>query len=1036
MLNQVIKWSIANRFIVIVLAMVLVVSGLYLSTQMDVDVVPEFAPPQITIQTEAPGLVPSEVEPVVSLPLETVLYGTPGVSLVKSLSLPGVSVITVIFNYGTNLYLARQLVNERIQTVLPKLPDGIGPPIMLPPMSVVGDILKIGLTSTVTTPMEMRTLADWDIRNRILAVPGVARVLVMGGDKKEYQVLVHPDKLRSYEITLNQVLQATEKANSVAPGGYLVRPDRQLSIRGVGRIQDIDELANSVIVVRTGTPILLKHVADVKIGSAFKIGDATVNGDTGIEIIITKQPWANTLEVTKQVKKAIAELQLSLPKDIKVHYIFEQAEFIETSINNVLFAIALGGVLVVAVLWCFLLNWRTAAISLTAIPLSLLSAILAIKATGGSINTMTLGGLAIAVGEVVDDAIVDVENVYRRLRENNLSEHPKPTLSVIYMACREVRSSVVYATFVVALVFLPVFVLSGVEGRIFTPLAFSYIVATLSSLAVALTVTPALCVYFLSKRDQLPKGEPSTVHYLKMKYGRLLHRVMEQPRMVAVFSLVAFLTSLSLLPFMGQTFLPEFRELNLIIAATGLPGQSIDASKRMGIALEKNLLKHPDVIAIGQRIGRAELDDDAGGPHFSEFDLHLKESNRPLSKILADIRGHLSEIPGMAFDVGSFIAHRMDDVLSGGTRADIAIKIFGPDLNTLRDLAHSVEGVLSGVKGAVDVRTESQVLTPEIVVKINRSTAARYGLTADDVSELISTAFNGKIVSQVLEGQRLFGLKIWLDESSRHNLDLIKQTFIDTPDGARIPISDLATIEEIPGPNAIIRENVARRIVVQANTNGRDVVSVVNDAKRLIEKQVHLPAGYYIHYAGQYEAQQQASNNLIWMSLLSLVGILLLLNRGLGSWKATLLIATNLPLAAIGGILAVALTGNVLSIGSMIGFISLFGISARNSILLVTHIKTLVDQNVPFDDALYQGAVDRLAPVLMTAITAGLGMLPLAIFGGAGRELEQPLAIVIVGGLITSTAFTLVTIPALFELFMRPKQNALAQGSKTSHIVS
>lgn len=1021
MLNRLIEWSIHNRFLVVISALVLVVSGCIMSSQTSLDVLPEFAPPQIVIQTEAPGLVAEEVEALVSMPLETSLSGTPGVTLVKSISMAGISTITVIFKYGTNPYASRQYVNERIENTRSRLPQGIGSPSMLPVMSVVGDIMKIGLISNRLSPMELRTLADWDIRNRILSVPGVSRVLIMGGEQKQYQVLVHPDKLKAFNISLQDVRKAVEEANISAPGGYLISQDQQLPIRGIGRIGNIEELANSVITSRNGTPVLLRHVASIEIGPAFKIGDAVINGQPGVEIIVSKQPWVDTLDVTHRVENAITELKKSLPPDLQLIYIFRQASFIEKSISNVLSAITTGGMMVVIVLLFFLMSWRASLISLTAIPISLLSAIWIIKSSGGSINTMTLGGLAIAVGEVVDDAIVDVENVYRRLRENKRSADPKPSLAVIYQACTEVRSSVVYATFVVALVFLPVFILPGVEGRIFSPLGLSYIVATLSSLLVALTVTPALCMYFLGRSTFVPKSEPPTVLFIKRVYRQLLQNTLAHPGLVIISSAVLFLGSISLLPFMGQTFLPEFREDNLIIAGTGLPGQSLEATERMGIAVEKELLEHPEVASVGQRIGRAELDDDAGAPNFSEFDVQLKDTGKPLNIMLADIRQHLAELPGMTFDIGSFISHRMDDVLSGGTRADVAIKIFGPDLATLRSLADQVAAILKETRGAVDVRCESQALVKEITIKVNRPIAARYGMTSGDLSQDLETAFNGKVVSQVLDGQKLFGLKVWVDEEYRHNLNLIGNTLIDTPTGARIPLSALASIEEVQGPSAIIRENVARRIVVQGNIAGRDVVSTVDDARRKIDKQLTLPSGYYIVYSGQYEAAREASRQLFWMSLLAFVGITILINRSVTSWKLTLLIISNLPVATIGGILAVALTGNVISIGSLIGFISLFGISTRNSILLVTHINDLLRTGISFDEAVYRGSLDRVSPVLMTALAAGLGMLPLAVLGGTGRELEQPLAIVIVGGLISSTLLTLVVIPALFELFVKPK---------------
>lgn len=1017
MLNGLIAWSARNRLVVLLLAICLIVAGFMHTAQTDIDVLPEFAPPFVIVQTEAPGMVAEQVEALVSVPLESALNGTPGVTLVKSVSQIGVSQISVIFKYGTDPYLARQLVNEKLQLAMQRLPRDVETPAMLPVMSAVGDVLKIGLTSTRTTPMELRTIADWDIKNRLLAVPGVARVIVMGGQEKQFLVSVDPEKLKSFHVTLAQVRTAVEQANVVLPSGYIVSSDKQFSIRGGGRIASISDLRNSVVVSREGTPVLLRHLATVAVAPAFKIGDAVINGEPGVELIISKQPGVNTLDVTKRIDAALADLKGGLPEDIKFHQLFRQATFIEKAIGNVLGAIATGGVLVVIVLLFFLFNWRTAFISLTAIPLSLLSAILVIEAMGGTINTMTLGGLAIAVGEVVDDAIVDVEAVYRRLREARLRGDRLSPLKVIVDACSEVRSSVVYATFVVALVFVPVFFLSGTEGRIFSPLGVSYVVATVSSLLVALTVTPAMCALLLGSDRYIPREEPPVTRAVRQAYASILGRVLTFPRLVTAAAVIVFIASIALLPSMGQTFLPDFREDNLIISTVGLPGQSLEATTRMGIAVEKELLKHSDVVSVGQRAGRAELDDDAGGPNFSEFDVQLKEDKRSLTNILADIRTHMAELPGLAFDVGSFIEHRMDDVLSGGTRAAIAVKIFGPDLKTLRRLADEVAAQMKTVPGAVDVRPEAQVLVPEIVVRINRENASRYGLTSYDFARDLETAFNGATVSQILDDGKLFGLKVMLNEESRHNIDLLKRTLFTTPTNVTVPLSMVADISIGESPNAVIREHVSRRIVVQSNTSGRDVVSIVNAARALIEKNVTLPDGYHIEYAGEYAAHREASRQLFSLSLLVLFGILILLRQGLGSWRAAVLVVSNLPMAMIGGIVAVSLTGNVLSIGSLIGFISLFGISTRNSLLMVTSINHLRDQGVPYEEAVFTGALERVSAVLMTALTAALGMLPLAIMGGSGRELEQPLAVVIVGGMVSSTALTLLVIPALFQMF-------------------
>lgn len=1015
MFNGLIEWSARNRIVVLLLAGTLLIWGAIKTAGTDMDVLPEFSPPQVVVETDAPGMVAEEVESLISVPLETAINGTPGVTLVKSISQSGVSLITVIFQYGTDVYLARQLVNEKIQLVQSRLPTGARASKLLPVMSAVGDILKIGMVSDTVSPMELRTLADWDVRNRLLSVPGVSRVYVMGGQQKQYLVSVDPERLRSFKITLDAVRAAVEQANVVVPGGNVITADKQFPIRAYGRIGDIDDLANSVITTRDGVPVLIKHVAKVEIGAAVKIGDAVVQGKPGVELVITRQPWVNTLEVTHRVRAALEELKRGMPDGVKFVPVFRQATFIERSIENVVAAIVTGGLLVVGILLVFLFNWRTALISLTAIPLSLLSAVLIITLSGGSINTMTLGGLAIAVGEVVDDAIVDVENVYRRLREHKLRGDGRSVFRIVVDACKEVRSSVVYATFVVALVFLPIFSLSGTEGKIFSPLGYSYVVATLSSLVVALTVTPALCVYLLSK-GRMPSVEPPVLRFVQSGYASFLKVVMRNPKVVIVSAMILFAGSLTLLPMMGQSFLPQFKEENLIVTTIGLPGQSLEATVRMGEAISQNLLKHSDVGVVAQRAGRAELDDDAGGPNFSEFDIQLKPSKRSLNDIISDVRKHMDELPGLTYDIGSFIQHRMEDVLSGGTQAQIAIKIFGPDLPTLRTLAQRVTHELKTVPGAVDVRPEALVLVPNITVKIDRERAARYGLTADSLSHDIETAFNGIVASEVLEEQRLFALKIWLREPARNDIEQIKALLIDTPTGVMVPLSMVASVTNTETPNAVVRENVTRRIVVQANTHGRDVVGVVNDARERIQK-LSLPPGYYIVYAGEYAAQVQSSQRLLGMSFLALLAILVLLRQGLKSWKSTLLVAANLPLATIGGIVAVALTGNVISIGSIIGFISLFGISTRNSLLLVTHINALEEQGMSSGAAIFKGSLDRVGPVLMTALTAALGMLPLAVLGGSGRELEQPLAVVIVGGLVSSTALTLLVIPALVRLY-------------------
>ncbi len=1025
MIEHLIDWSIHNKFIVIVISIIIIALGIANLQDISIDILPEFSPPQVIVQTEAKGLTATEVEALVSLPLESVLNGTEGVTLVKSLSMNGISSITIIFKQNMDIYHCRQLVGEKLQIVQARLPKGTSIPTMLPVMSVMGDILKIGLISNEINPMQLRTLADWEIKNRLASVPGVARVLVMGGSQKQFQVIVSSNALRGFNLSLTQVLAAVEQSNTILPGGYLATADQTYTINATTKISSLADLQNTVVASFNNVPVLLKDVACIKIGADFKIGDAIINGIPGIEITVTKQPKIDTIKITNEVESAFNELKPLLPKDIQIITLFRQSDFIQNSINNVLIALGIGGLLVAIIVSVFLANWRMTIISLTAIPLSLFSATLIIRLFGGTLNTMTLGGLAIAVGEVVDDALVDVENIYKKLKENRLSDNPKPSELVIKEACKEVRSSVVFATLIVSTVFIPVFTLGGVEGKIFTPLGFSYILATLSSLIVALLVTPALSMYFLGYIDTLNLKETKLIKIVKSSYRKILSITFKHENLVILAAVILFFCSLCLIPFMGQSFLPEFKEPSLIIGATSLPGQSLEATTRLGSIIEDNLLKYPFVKSISQRAGRAELDDDSAGPYYSEFDCKINDSIMSWSNCVEKIRHKLNNIPGCVFDIGSFIQHRMDDVLSGGTKADIAIKLFGPDLNILRTKSLDIANILKSVKGAVDVRPETQVLIPEISIKLNRTEAARYGISAQEFANNIQVAFSGYVTSQVLENQKQFPLRVLLDEDSRHNLESVKSLFIDTPIGTRIPLASIATIQIKESPNVIIREHVARRIVIQANCQGRDIVSIVDEAKAKIKKNIKLPKGYYIDYAGQYKARIEAAQTLLFSSLLSLILVIVLLRQGLPSWLSTILVLLNLPLSTIGGIIAVSLTGNELSIGSLIGFISLFGISTRNSLLLVSKIDKFMESGHNINESITLGCLDRVTPILMTASTAALGMLPLAIWGGSGRELEHPLAIVIVGGLISSTTLVLIVIPALFKLFLKAKTNSV-----------
>lgn len=1028
MLNKIIRWAIKNPWVVNILALCWFVLGVHSTMTMPVDVFPDFAPIQVVVLTEAPGYAPEEVEALVTRPLESGINGVANVKVVRSISTIGLSVITVIFQDNSNVFTARQLVTEKLSSTRGELPDGVKEPVLAPITTAAGDILKIGMYSTGqgeggTTTMDLRSLVDWTVRLRLMAIAGVSNVVTIGGDVKQYQVQVDPEKLKEYDVTLKDVIDAARGSNINAAGGILRNQDSEKLIRGLGRVTSPAEIGATVIKSRNGLPVLLNNVAKVELGPQFKYGDAIVDGHPGVVMTVMKQPWANTLETTRLVEKALDDLKSSFPQDVKVVTTFRQADFIEIAVKNVGEAVILSGVLVVIILFVFLQNWRAAIISLVAIPLSLLSAIIVLKWQGYTINTMTLGGLAIAIGEVVDDAIIDVENVCHRLRENKLSASPKPVWRVIYSASSEVRNSVVYATFIVALVFLPVLSLSGLEGKIFSPLADAYLISLLSSLLVALTVTPALSYLLLRNLKSIPSGETNFVVFLKKIYSSALDISLRFPKSILAGS--GLLLALSMLPLfvMGTTFLPEFDEDNVIVVATSMPGTSLTTTTNIGKELTSHLVKQHNVLAADQRAGRAEGGEDYGASNFSEYDIRLKPDSKNRKDILYHIRHEFSHIPGLISDSGSYLQHRMDHALSG-VNAAIAIKIFGPDLDTLHEKAKEIETTMKSVKGAVDVHVEPIIPVPQVSIKINRTAAARYGVRVKDLADSIEAAFKGMAVSQVLEGQKAFDLYVLFAPEFRNNMSIITSTLVDTPSGIKVPIGALAEVKEGNSPNTISHENVMRRVVVQANVSGRDLGGVIDEARRKIKEQVKLPQSYYVVYGGQFEAQEQARNQLGILCGTALLGMLVLLTMAFKSWRGALLIMANLPLALIGGIWAVLFSGAVLSVGSMVGFITLFGISTRNGIMLVSHFENLQKHEKDLETLIRTSAMDRLSPVLMTALTAALGVLPIAVLGGAGRELEQPLAIVILGGMISSTLLTLVVIPALLKLFGSMLYNA------------
>lgn len=1017
-LNTIVRWSISQRWLVVIAAILISIWGIRVITQMPLDVFPSFAPPQVEIQTEAPGLAPEEVESLVTRPIESAINGTPGVETVRSSSAVGISVVRVTFGWETDIYRARQLVTERLQQAQGQLPKGVEIPQISPVSSPVGAIIKYAFTSDTTPLMEVRRIVDWQVKNRLLAVPGVTQIVIFGGDVRQYQVLVDPAKLKAYDVTLGEVTEATEKSNVNAPGGFLTSPDQELLVREVGRIQSLDQLKRSVVETKNGVPILLNQVADVKIGAELKRGDALVNGKPAIVVIVNKQPQADTPTVTRAVEAAMAELKASLPKDVKVDVTFRQDDFIEASVKNVEEALRDGIIIVSVVLIIFLMNWRTVIISLSALPVSLILGMMVLNWTGQGINTMTLGGLAVAIGSVVDDAIVDMENVYRRLRENQQSPTPKSPLQVVFDGSIEVRVSVLFSTIIIAVVFAPIFALSGVEGRIFTPMGVAYLLSIVASTIVALTLTPALCALLLTHR-QLPPDETWIARKAHQVYRPALMFSLRRPKVILIAAAASFIASMLILPNLGRVFLPEFQERSLVLATSLYPGVSLQTTNQADFAVEDALKGDKRFTYLQLRSGRAPGDSDVGGVNFAELDVELSEEGaKDRKEAIETLRKEFDKVPGVAVNIGGFISHRMDEVLSG-VRSGIAIKIFGPELEQLRELGQQVQQAVTGIPGLVDLQVEPQVPIKQVQIQFDRDAAARYGLRVGDLGDTIETALNGRVVSQVLEQQQVFDMVVWLTESARNNLDTIRNLLIDTPIGQKIPLAQVARVDYGTGPNTINRENVSRLLIVSANAEGRDLGSVIADIRQRIEQQVHSPPGYYIQYGGQFQAQEKATQTLIWAGVLAFVAITILIYFAVQSIPATAMIMVNLPLAMVGGVISVAIGGGIISVASMVGFITLFGVATRNGLLLVDNYNHRLAMGQPLREVLIEGSMERLVAILLTALSSALGMVPLVIGSGAGKEILQPLAVVVLGGLFTSTALTVLVLPALYSQFGR-----------------
>ena len=1025
MLSRLVGFSLANRLALLILAALLIFFGLLAALTSPVDVFPEFAPPEVVIQTEAPGFSSTEVESLVTIPLEQAINGSPGLVTLRSSSAAGISAIFAIFSDDTDLYRARQSVSERLQTAATRLPSGVEAPGMTPVVSASSTVLDIGLTAPESyDPLELRSLADWTLRPRILAIPGISRVTVFGGGVKQYQVVVSAAALRDYDLGIDQVLAAASASSALAAAGFLRSGEQVLPIRAQGLVTSLSDLERSVLAFRGGVPVTLGQVAKVRFGAEFKVGDATVNGLPGVVVEVDKLPRANTLEVTRALETALEEISRGLPREVKVHpTLFRQANFVERAVGNLEEALWIGGVLVALVLLLFLLDFRSAAISLTAIPLSLLAAVLVLRAAGATLNTMTLGGLVIAIGEVVDDAIIDVENILRRLRENARRDSPLSSFRVILEASVEVRSAVVYATFIVALVFMPIFFLSGFQGKLFAPLGYAYVTATLSSLVVALTVTPALASLFLSK-SATQRGEGSLVRALRSVYARVLSPLLRHPSLAWGGAGLLLAVALALLPLFGVELLPDFQEANVIVHMAGIPGTSLATSVRAAVAVERDLHTVPQVVSSALKAGRAELGEDTWGPEQSELMLALDPKESRYERLLADIRARLSHFPGFAFTVNQFLKERIEEVLSG-TRAPVVLRLQGPDLGILREEAARDAAILAAVPGADQVQVERQVDLPQMEIRFDRDAATRYGLSMEDLRRAVTLSLWGVRAGQVYEGQKVFDIWVRGEDALRNNAEAIGGVLVDVPAGGRVSLSSVAHIEIGLEPNVIHRQGGTRQILVTASAANRDVGSLAIEAQRKLNARP-LPAGYFRTWEGEFEAQQKTRNELFLLGLFAATAVFLLLCLDFGSPRLAMLVLANLPLALVGGVAAAAAGGGRLSIGSLVGFITLFGISTRNSIMLVSHYRHLEVKEgmVPGAALVLQGSLDRLSPILMTALVTGLGLLPLVVWGArAGQEIEHPMAVVILGGLASSTLLNLLVLPSLYLRWWKPDRS-------------
>lgn len=1026
MLNKIIDLSLHNRFLVLLLAGLLSAFGLYTIRSMDVDVFPDLTAPTVTIMTESHGMEAQEVERLVTFQIETGLNGSPNVRRIRSSSAAGISIVWVEFEYGTDIYKARQIVSEKIPTIREKLPDGVGEPTLAPVSSIMGEVMLLSITSDSLSPMELRTIADWDVLPRIKSISGVANVITIGGEYKQYQILADPLKMDYYGVSLHELETAVAEANLSASGGFFNEFGNQYVIKGEGRVYTTDEIVNSFVKMKGDRPVKIGDVAEVKIAGADKIGDGSMDANPAVIMTITKQPQTNTLALTEELDKAVGDLQKTIPGVTIRNDIFRQGDFIQASVDNLQQTLLEGAFFVIVVLFLFLMNWRTTIISLLAIPLSLIVSFIVLQMMGYTINTMSLGGMAIAIGALVDDAIIDVENVFKRLRENILKpkEQRATVIKVVFEASKEIRSSIIIATLIIIVSFVPLFFLSGMEGKLLQPLGIAFITSVLTSLFVAVTVTPVMCSYMLKNEKTLLKQSEGTraERLLQGIYKKVLTRILNFPKLTIGITIGIFAISLVFATFLGRSFLPEFNEGSLVISVVGPPSMSLEESNKVGVMTEEILLSMPEIDVVTRRTGRAELDEHAQGVNASEIDAPFTLKDRSKEEFLAELRQKLTAVPGVNITIGMPIAHRIDHMLSG-TRANIAIKVFGPDLNKMFLLCKDIQKNIEGIDGIVDVSVEQQIEVPQLSIKPKREVLSQYGMTAADLMNFIDVAFAGEPVSEVYEGQRRFEMVVRYDTTSRGGIEKIKNALVDLPNGEKVELEQLAYITSISSPNTINRENVQRKVVVSANVSNRDLRGAVTEIQEVIDANITFPEGYRVEYGGQFESEEKASQLLMFTTILAVFIIFVLLYFEFKNLKLAGIVLLNLPLALIGGIFIVYFTSGIVSIASTIGFISLFGIATRNGILLVSRYQTLKEQGVELKELIVKGSVDRLNPILMTALTTALALIPLALKGSeAGNEIQSPMAIVILGGLLTATFLNLILMPNIFLLIMRKEK--------------